>query len=320
MSSVSADTAHSLDSGHAGFILPPGITNKFTNKWPRPLSLGHLEARETGKETETSEATGVLEDGQGLGSSHVVRWTVFKWCLLFSITTVFAYGTAGLMCALMTWFRTWDKADVMGVADGDILILITLAGSLLLFAALVGITGALLNSRPILAVYTVLLWPAFVSMLTVGYVAYKRETFSLDHKLNLNWSRYYTPVGRLRVQDSLQCCGYYSPLHEISPSKRCYLRAPLPGCKGALYNFEHELLTKIWRAAFALVPLHLMNVVVALLCANHMTKTFGKGITPRQYRLHSDDVKADAERIFSGAEREGGFSSQYGQAKILSPD
>ena len=188
----------------------------------------------------------------------------------------------------------------MTVADGDLLILITWAASMLLFTALLGVTGTLLNSRPILAVYTLLLWPAFISLLSVGYVAYKRDTFSLDHKLNLSWSRRFNSLDRLRIQDSLQCCGFYSTLHAISPSKRCYLRSPLPGCKRNFYNFEHQNLSRIWRAAFALVPLHMFNLAIALLCANHITNMFGKGITPKQYRLSSNDVKADAEKILDG--------------------
>ena len=188
----------------------------------------------------------------------------------------------------------------MAVADGDLLILITWAASLLLFTAFLGMAGTLLNSRPILAAYTVLLWPAFVSLLSVGYVAYKRDTLSLDHKLNLSWSRHYNRFDRLTIQDSLQCCGFFSTSHAISPSKRCYLRAPLPGCKRNLYNFEHQNLSRIWRAAFALVPLHMFNLVVALLCANHITNTFGKGLTPKQYRLSTTDVKADAEKILDG--------------------
>ena len=189
----------------------------------------------------------------------------------------------------------------MIVADGDLLILITWAASMLLLTALLGISGTLLNSRPILAVYTVLLWPAFISLLSVGYVAYKRDTLSLDHKLNLSWSRHYNPLGRLRIQDSLHCCGFYSTLHATSPSKLCYLRAPLPGCKGNLYNFEHQNLSRIWTAVFALVPLHIVNLVVALLGANHTTNTFGKGITPKQYRLSAVDVKADAEKMLDNA-------------------
>jgi len=212
---------------------------------------------------------------------------------------VFAYGAVGLVCAILTWFRTWNQADVMYIADSDILILITLASAILLFTASMGTTGVLLNSRPILAVYTLLLWPAFISILAIGYISYKRSTFSLDHKLNLAWSQYFTPLGRLLIQNSLSCCGYYNAMHDATPSKRCYPRTPLPGCKGRLYTFERANLATIWSAVFSLVPLHVINMITALLCANHMTNTFGKGITPKSYRLSGMDLKTDAETILS---------------------
>jgi hypothetical protein len=185
----------------------------------------------------------------------------------------------------------------MFVADNDILILITLACSILLFTAIVGFVGALLNSRPILAVYTLLLWPALISILAIGYIAYKRSTFALDRKLNLAWSQWYTELGRLMIQDSMHCCGYYSALHEAMPSRRCYPRTNLPGCKGKLYRFEKENLGKVWRWAFAIAAVHLVNVVVGLLCSEHVTKRFGKGIMPKRYRLKAEDVRSDAEKI-----------------------
>lgn len=197
----------------------------------------------------------------------------------------------------------WDQADVMNVADNDVLILITLTASAMVFIALVGMSGVFMNSRPVLATYTLLLWPALLSLLAVGYISYKRATFSLDHKLNLSWSQYYTPLGRLLIQDSLHCCGFYSPLHEGTPSKRCYARSPLPGCKRNLYRFEHDNLGFIWSTAFALALLHLVNIVIALLCANHVTETFGKGITPKKYRLSGTDVRADAENLLRNMSR-----------------
>lgn len=188
----------------------------------------------------------------------------------------------------------------MYVADNDILIIVTLTGSILLLTSLVGLTGTLLNSRPILAAYGLLLWPAMLSLLAIGYTSYRRYSLSLDHKLNSNWSRYYTPVGRRIIQDSLQCCGFYSAMHEAAPSQKCYLRAALPGCKAKLFDFERANLKAIWRSVFSLLPLHLLNIVVALLCANHITATFGKGMTPPQYRLRPRDVKADADKILGG--------------------
>ena len=197
----------------------------------------------------------------------------------------------------------WDYADVMYVADYDILVLMTLSAWIIIFTSLVGWTGTFLNSRPILATYALLLWPALVSILAVGYTSYRRASLSLDLKLNFSWSQYYTPFGRLLIQNSLGCCGYYTPLHEATLSNRCYPRTPLPGCKGPLFRFEQENLGMVWSAAFSIVPLHLINILVSLLCSNHVTQTFGKGLTPKQYRLTGADVRADAEKIALELER-----------------
>ena len=193
--------------------------------------------------------------------------------------------------------KAWDHADVMYVADYDILVLATLASALLLLTFIVGMAGTILNSRPILAVYALLLWPALLAILAVGYTSYKRYAFALDRKLNLAWSEYYTALGRLVIQDSLRCCGYNSALHEATSSSRCYARTTLPGCKGRLLRFERANLAKVWRATFAVVPLHVVNIFVSLLCANHVTRTFGKGVMPRRYRLSGADVRSDAEKI-----------------------
>ncbi|KAF8817046.1 hypothetical protein BYT27DRAFT_6941228 [Phlegmacium glaucopus] len=112
-SSQSAGSATiSIDAGHNGLIPAIGTTNKFTHKWPTPKSLSHdsqlkqlKDARSIGLRPNQSPAS-ALEDGQGLGSRHVARWTTFKWCLLLSAMTVFAYGATGLICALMTWFKS----------------------------------------------------------------------------------------------------------------------------------------------------------------------------------------------------------------------
>ena len=112
MRTISDESTSSTLTGHNGIVMSIGTTNKFTQKWPRPKSLGYesqlekvKDARFTGLHPNQSPAS-TLEDGQGLGSSHVARWTAFKWCLLLSATTVFAYGATALICALMTWFKS----------------------------------------------------------------------------------------------------------------------------------------------------------------------------------------------------------------------
>ena len=202
----------------------------------------------------------------------------------------------------------WEHAEVVCTADTDILIYVTVAASIQIFASLVGLCGVILNSRPILAVYCLLLWPSFVSLAIVGYASYKRSEFALNRKLNLAWSQWYNPHDRLAIQTSLRCCGYYNPLHQAVPSKRCFPRTTLPGCKAKLYLFEKQNLRMIWFTTFSLVPLHVLVICLSLLCSNHVTETFGKNIMPKKYRLDLNDVWLEAVSNGHGLFRNGSGS------------
>ncbi|KAL5482389.1 hypothetical protein ACEPAI_8983 [Sanghuangporus weigelae] len=311
----------SVDSGRT--YLFPGIstTDKFTHRWPVPGGLNKLRRRSFARPMDDfrSIASEEFVSGSfdvGLGFERVGRWTTHKWVLFLSVLSVLGYSIAALVFAILTWYQTWEHAEVMIVADGDVLILTTLCASLLLLAALVGLTGTLLNSRPLLAIYALLLWPAFISLLSVGYVSYKRASFSLDRKLNMAWSKWYTDAGRAVIQDSLRCCGFSDPTHEAvyGPgfAGGCYARTLRPGCKGPLLRFERANLGSLWRAVFSAVPLHIINIIICLLCANHVTRTFGTGLLPRAYRLKLKDVKTDAksllEHFVSGNEKDGNES------------
>ena len=70
----------------------------------------------------------------------------------------------------------------------------------------------------------------------------KPRTFNLEGKLNAQWSRTLGVMGRLRVQNQLNCCGYFSPFVEATVSQTCYARSLLPGCKGPYIRFEKLVL------------------------------------------------------------------------------
>lgn len=210
----------------------------------------------------------------------------------------------------------WKHAEVMYTADSDILVYITVAASIQIFTSLVGLCGVILNSRPILAVYCVLLWPAFISLVVVGYAGYKRTEFAPDRKLNFAWSKWYNPHDRLAIQTSLGCCGYYNPLHEAVSSKRCFPRTTLPGCKAKLYLFEKQNLRIIWSTTFSLVPLHVLVICLSLLCSNHVTETFGKGMMPKGYRLCLDDVRMEAESLYGQFRNSTGVIERPEESKV----
>lgn len=111
------------------------------------------------------------------------------------------------------------------------------------------------------------------------------RTFNLEGKINAQWSRVLGASGRARVQDALRCCGYYSPFVEATATSLCYARSVLPGFKASYLKFECTALERWYAVAFALVPSQIGYILAALLCANHVTYRFGKGMMPKAYRL-----------------------------------
>ena len=94
-------------------------TDKLTHKWPRPRSSRSVAPwlRSTNLASSRSSrdlrgAVGwsqghieaALRDSQGLGVEWVGQWTLHKWCLLASVTTVFLLGLTCLVFSLLTWF------------------------------------------------------------------------------------------------------------------------------------------------------------------------------------------------------------------------
>ncbi|KAF9648194.1 hypothetical protein BDM02DRAFT_3115856 [Thelephora ganbajun] len=227
---------------------------------------------------------------QGVWFGHnskkpVLRWTRFKWIMFVANIFLTIYSMVALIFCLLTWFLVWDRANVVRVGNTEELIVSTIAASLGVVTSLVGWAGILLNNRGFLAWYTFLLWICFAFLVAPGYITYRKRTFNLEGKLNRQWSQSIGAAGRLSIQNQLECCGYFSPFVLATVSQTCYARSILPGCKGLYMRYERIILRRWFTIAFALVPLHLFVMTSALLCSNHVTYRFGKGMTPKAYRL-----------------------------------
>ena len=183
---------------------------------------------------------------------------------------VSVYSLVALIFCLLTWFDVWTHADVVRVGDRTELIVSTLAASVGIVTSLLGWAGILLNNRGFLAVYNVLLWVMLAMIAAPGYLTYKRRTFNLEGKVNAQWSRNLGLNGRLRIQNSLNCCGYFSPFVEATVSQTCYARSILPGCKDSYLKFERKVLERWYIVAFAIVPVHIAGIFAALLCSNRI--------------------------------------------------
>ncbi|KAJ7839684.1 hypothetical protein B0H14DRAFT_3140653 [Mycena olivaceomarginata] len=117
-----------------------------------------------------------------------------------------------------------------------------------------------MNNRPFLAVYTPML------------------SLNLDGKST-------KPGHRASVQRAASPSRTSSDAAGTLGSSTCYARSALPGCKAVFLAFESKTLMRWYAVAFGLVPVHIAIIAIALLCANHVTYRFGKGMMPKAYRL-----------------------------------
>jgi hypothetical protein len=218
-------------------------------------------------------------------ASKSMRWNRFKSVLFVSNAVLTVYSFGAFVVCLLLWFDAWTHVDVIRVGNRPELVISTLASAMGLFTCLVGWAGTVTNDRRFLALYNLLLWITFFFMIIPGYITYKRRTFNLEGKINSQWSRDLGSLGRLRIQNQLSCCGYFSPFVEATVTQVCYSRSILPGCKKPYLDFEKEVLRKWYTAVFAIVPFHIAVIVAGLLCSNHVTYRFGKGMMPKRYRL-----------------------------------
>jgi len=267
-----------------------------------PKRGGGIEAFRSGESRMPSEGDDDSDPWlAGKKRGKKMKWNRFKWILfctnllvrsnlLLRIVSHFfgqfmIFTLTGLIILLLTWFNVFAHADIVRTGNRAELVLCTLAAVVGLFTSMVGWAGILLNNRSFLAIYTLLTWVTFGLLVIPGYITYKKHTFNLPGKLNAQWSQDLSTSDRLIIQNELRCCGYYDPYEEATVSATCYSRTVLPGCKGPYLDFERVALVKFYTVVFSLVPLQIAIMVAGLLCSNHVTYRFGKGMMPKAYRL-----------------------------------
>jgi hypothetical protein len=115
--------------------------------------------------------------------SRKARWTRFKWLLFIANTILFLYSLPALIFTILVYLRTLPDSPILLVAHRTELALSTVAASVALATACLGGAGIIMNNRPFLAVYTLMLWVCFGLMVVPGYLTYKRRSLNLDGKV-----------------------------------------------------------------------------------------------------------------------------------------
>lgn len=297
-------TINYVPSKFSGTILRRKTTAKI------PKRGGGVEAFRSGESRMPGQTSGdenrISMFGGKLQVVNKYRWNRFKWVLFFSnlcvrpsfivqvslnydsfpcLLQLTTYALVALVACLLTWFDVWQHADVMRVGNRPELITSTIGATIGVLTSIIGWAGILLNNRSFLAVYTFMTWITFAFLITPGYITFRRREYNLEGKINSQWSKTLGAEGRLRIQNQLECCGYFSPFVEATVSQTCYARSLLPGCKLRYLTFERNIMRKWYHASLGLAPLHILVMIAALLCSNHVTYRFGKGMMPEAYRL-----------------------------------
>ncbi|KAG0048961.1 hypothetical protein BGZ83_006171 [Gryganskiella cystojenkinii] len=256
-----------------------------TNKDPTRNSVMNLA------QNRQDEARVQLEQERVHVNSHkLTSWTKSKFLLLLANTLLLAYSVGCTMVMVMSWKGVkWTKpyldSGIMIIANHNLLYLMMVTAPFGIFIALVGYIGIFAQSRKVLTIYAILLWPLFGLITSIGYICYRRLHIQLYQKLKFSWINEYTRDDRLVIQNALSCCGYRSLGDYPSYDLHCFPRAPLPSCENLFLQYQQELLSNTSSAAFILLPVQLLVMVVALLCSNHIDRLYRTAhpITPKLY-------------------------------------
>ncbi|KAJ7721786.1 hypothetical protein B0H16DRAFT_1335095, partial [Mycena metata] len=199
--------------------------------------------------------------------------TRFKEILFVANIFLPCYSLCALVFSLLTYFHTLKNARILLVANTSELALSTLAAAFALFVSLIGYPDILLNNRPFLAVYT-----AFGLLVVPGYITYKRRTLNLEAKVNQQWSQELGAAGRLTIREKALTRWY---IVSFGPGARLCGVAFLSSFLLPVFlpPSLHLDSTSLFLRFLPRVILTNPNMAAGLLCSNHVTYRFGKGMT-----------------------------------------
>ena len=60
------------------------------------------------------------------------------------------------------------------------MIVVTATGAICLFTSLIGFIAIILNNRPLLAVYNLLMWPCLGMIAAIGYTAFIKNKWNIE--------------------------------------------------------------------------------------------------------------------------------------------
>ncbi|KAG0292815.1 hypothetical protein BGZ96_003665, partial [Linnemannia gamsii] len=140
-------------------------------------------------------------------SRKCITWTRSKLLLLLANTILLGYSVLSTLVMTMSWrgdprIKPYLDSGIMMIANHKVLYLMMVTAPLGILVALLGFIGIFAQSRKVLSWYTILLWPLFAMITSIGYICFRRSHVSLYQKLKFSWINEYTRDDRLVIQNA----------------------------------------------------------------------------------------------------------------------
>lgn len=176
----------------------------------------------------TTEPSNRMEPKEVDGKDHPIwvkpnksypRIALYILILIMSLMSV-----SILILASLTLSEGFNRANIISyIINNSYIVLFLFIGIIGLIVGIVGITGLIISSKPILVIFSTLLWPLAAMCLAEGFLTYKvRDSKDFAITLNNQWNFLYDEytlnnvsldintedLVAYEIQQEFQCCGF----------------------------------------------------------------------------------------------------------------
>ncbi|KAJ3052353.1 hypothetical protein HK097_006474 [Rhizophlyctis rosea] len=144
-----------------------------------------------------------------INRKNLARFGKSKVSFLLFNTLYTVIGILMAILAVFTYVGNYSMAPLVLIVRRDLFLGLTIVGCGMIVTGLIGFAGAFLHKKRLLSTHSLLLAPVLVGLIVSGYIAYKqRHDVHWDREVAWGWG----DLGENRkvIQNSFQCCGYFS--------------------------------------------------------------------------------------------------------------
>ncbi|KAI8147168.1 Tetraspanin family-domain-containing protein [Fennellomyces sp. T-0311] len=236
-----------------------------------------------------------------------------KW---YMITTNLLFACLGVAYIAFGVIGNRDGFHGATLFPDSIFKLVAILGAVILVAAILGITGAVVKRRWILYVYMVIVIGALIYQVVLGVKIYKQGADPPAYVAPI-WSK-ASEKYRASLQNEFSCCGYNNAMDQPAVTDRCNPVAGLiskdPPCYDTLTQYVDMAFTRFYAVLFAALAVEVLALTnaITVLCTRSI---YGEDESERRRRRKSgirlDDMSPDTPTTAGSHNNFGADANNY---------